>query len=57
MKYLIFELAEIANEQRNSLIRDKQNATSEETKKIIQSMIDKVNATLDKVNEKYKTGY
>jgi hypothetical protein len=57
MKYLIFELAEIANEQRNSLIRDKQNATSEETKKIIQSMIDKVNATLDKVNAKHKTNY
>jgi hypothetical protein len=57
MKNLILELAEIANEQRNSLIMEKQNATSEEAKKVVQSMIDEVNNTLDKVNAKYKTNY
>jgi len=57
MKDLILELAEIANEQRNSLIMEKQNATSEEAKKVVQSMIDEANATLDKVNAKYKTNY
>jgi len=57
MKDLILELAEIANEQRNSLIMEKQNATSEEAKKVVQSMIDEVNNTLDKVNAKHKTNY
>lgn len=57
MKNLILELAEIANAQRNSLAREKQNATSEEAKKSLQSMIDEVNNTLDKVNAKYKTNH
>ena len=57
MKNLVLELAEIANAYRNTLIREQKDATSEETKKAIQSMIDEVNNTLDKVNAKYKTNH
>jgi hydrogenase maturation factor HypE len=57
MKDLILELTELANAYRNTLIREQKDATSEEAKKAIQSMIDEVNNTLDKVNAKYKTNH
>jgi len=57
MKDLILELAEIANAYRTTLIREQREVKSEEAKKVVQSMIDEVNNTLDKVNAKCKTNY
>jgi len=57
MNDLILELAEIANAYRTTLIREQREVKSEEAKKVVQSMIDEANATLDKVNAKYKTNY
>lgn len=53
-KETITQLAEIAVQYRGMLI---QQQTNEEAKKALQPEIDRINALLDQINNKYKTSY
>jgi hypothetical protein len=56
-KELILDLAQLALVKRNNYAKELEQSTSKEAQIFLQSEINSMNATFDKVNKLYKTDF